>query len=336
MPLEVDKLDEEAERIRRELYPDQYEKEDDTEKKEEGEEDKQAEGEDEGDKKTEDGAGDPGKSEETDDSQKKDDDSQQADKAKPDLWEQRYKTLKGKYDKEVPALHSSLRQLQEELQAIKDSVVTKKADKKAILEDDKTDDPDIKYLEEEFPDIHKAVAKMLGAKKKVDPEIDQRLQQVETRVTVSDKEKFIKDLTDSCSDWSEIRDDERFTDWLNEVDDLTGAPRFQLAVLAQQSLDGKRLGKFYNRFKAETLKSDDNSGGQQGKTEKDLEKHVGMPKPKSGGVPDKSGKDNDILSRGDIKKFYDDAASGKYVSDPEAFKKQEARIHKAMQEGRIA
>jgi len=333
MPLEVDKLDEEAERIRRELYPEQYEKEDDTDKKEDG--DKEGDtGEDEGDKETEDGAGEAGKPAETNDT-KDDDDTSPPSKEKPDVWEQRYKTLKGKYDKEVPVLHSSLKQLQEEVQAIKDAAVSKKADKKAILEEDKAEDPDIKYLEEEFPDIHKAVAKMLESKKKVDPEIDQRLQQVETRVTVSDKERFIKDLTDSCNDWTDIRDDERFTEWLNEVDDLTGAPRFQLAVLAQQSLDGKRLAKFYNRFKAEVLKSDNGSGEQHGKTEKDLEKHVGMPKSKSSGIPEKSGTDNDIISRGDIKKFYDDAASGKFVGDPEAFKKQEARIHKAMQDGRI-
>lgn len=333
MPLEVDKLDEEAERIRREMYPEQYTEDD----KPKEDEDKEAEGdgEDEGETKPADeGVSDEGKKEgaDTGDSGKKDE-ATTAPETKPDVWEQRYKTLKGKYDKEVPALHQSMKQLQEQIDSIKDSVVQKKADKKATLEDEKTVDPDIKYLEEEFPDIHKAVAKMLESKKQVDPELQQRIQQVESKVTVADQEKFVKDLTDACNDWTSIRDDERFTEWLNEVDDLTGAPRFQLAVLAQQSLDGKRLARFYNRFKAEIL---GDASAPQGKSEKDLEKHVGMPKPKSSGIPDKSGKDSDILSREDIKRFYNDAASGKFVGDAEAFKKQEARIHKAMQEGRIA
>jgi hypothetical protein len=61
-----------------------------------------------------------------------------------------------------------------------------------------------------------------------------------------------------------------------------------------------------------------------------------MPKSKAGKPPDTKSGDQEIVTREDIRKFYKDAAAGKFVGDDEGFKRIETRIHKAMQEGRIS
>lgn len=324
MPLSVEEADKKADELLKEMYPEQYVDEDDEKKEDEDKEEKETEetGEDDGHKEDEETK--------TDDTESKV--TEEEKKTKSDDWEQKYKVLKGKYDKEVPELHRATRQLQEEMASLRDSLSNKRSEKKATLEEEKTTDPDIAYLAEEFPDIHRAVAKMLAEGK--NPKVEERLSTVETSVVQQAKEKFFKDLTESCNDWQTIRDDERFVEWLNEVDDLTDTPRFQLAVLAQNNLNGKQLARFYNRFKKEVLGNGDGTN-ETSKSEKDLEKHTGMPKSKSGKQPDTKSGNQDSVSREDIRKFYKDAASGKFVGDEDAFKRMESKIHKAMQEGRI-
>jgi hypothetical protein len=319
MPNPVEEADKKADELLKEMYPEQFEKEDDDKKEEE--EEKEEEAKDEGE--------DDGEDTKTDDTEEKATDET---KTKSDDWEQKYKVLKGKYDKEVPELHRATKQLQEEMSSLKESLSTKRSEKKATLEEEKTTDPDIAYLAEEFPDIHRAVAKMLAEGK--NPKVEERLSSVETSVTQQAQDKFFKDLAEAVPDWQTIRDDERFVTWLNEVDELTDAPRFQLALLAQNNLNGKQLARFYNRFKKEVLGNGDDTS-ETSKSEKDLEKHTGMPKSKAGKQPDTKGKESDYVSREDIKKFYRDAASGKFVGDEDAFKRMESKIHKAMQEGRI-
>lgn len=320
MVLSVEEADKQADKLLKEMYPEQYPEDDDTNKEDEDKVNDDDHKEDDVDKAEDDKTSDDGGHVEEDQKAKSDDSG----------WEQRYKVLKGKYDKEVPELHRTVRELQESVQALRETISTKKAEKKATIEEEKTDDPDIKYLEEEFPDIHRAVAKMLDSKKPKDEKVSERLQSVEQRQIEQSKERFFKDLSDAVPDWQEIRDDERFVEWLNEIDELTEAPRYQLAVIAQNNLNGKQLSKFYNRFKQEVLKVE-----PTGKSEKDLEKHTGMPKSKSSKQPDIKGKESDIVTREDIKKFYKDAASGRYVGDEDAFKRMETKIHRAMQEGRI-
>jgi hypothetical protein len=327
MVLSVEEADKQADELLKKMYPEQYPDDEEDDNKDEGED--KTDGDEKEEPETD--AGDKAESSKTDEDDKAAEEDTKA-KSEDTGWEQRYKVLKGKYDKEVPDLHRTIRQLQEDVQELRASLKTKREEKKATLEEEKTTDPDIAYLEEEFPDIHRAVSKMLS-KGKPDEKVVERLSSVEARQAEEAKTKFFKDLTEEVPDWQNIRDDERFTEWLNEIDDLTEAPRFQLAVIAQNNLNGKQLAKFYKRFKSEY--NIGNSDNGSGKSEKDLEKHTGMPKSKSGKQPDTKGKESDIVTREDIRKFYKDAASGKYVGDEEAFKKMEAKIHRAMQDGRI-
>ena len=58
------------------------------------------------------------------------------------MWKQKYKTLQGMYDKEVPQLHSEVKTLTKELEALKESL-TKKAEETPKQEQKLVTDEDV-------------------------------------------------------------------------------------------------------------------------------------------------------------------------------------------------
>jgi DNA uptake protein ComE-like DNA-binding protein len=296
----------EAERLHKETYPDLYDEEGEEKKEEEAEEDTESKEEE---------------AQPTEELEKKVD--EKADEVED--WKQKYYVLKGKYDAEVPRLVHELGELKS---AVKDLQTKPAPEKKAEeTQDDLLGDPSIKYLHDEYPDVFNALVafnKKTGTPKQgIDPSVEERISRVEQSTVRTVEERFVNDLNKFVPDWESINQDP-----------LTGYSRFSLATAAQNSLNGKRVAAFYNGFKKSfgiETDSDEEKTPPAGK--KDMSKYVAPGTSKSGQV---STQQNDgTITREFINKFYKDSAAGRYEGRTDEANKIEAKINKALVEGRI-
>ena len=157
-----------------------------------------------------------------------------------ETFKQKYKTLTGKYDAEVPRLHQQVREmteatkrLQEELKALKVEP-TKPKEKVSLVTD-----ADRAEFGEELLDVQRRVARevsqdyegRLEQQDVVIQKLEEKLQQTGNQVG---EVGFSQRLNQAVPDFPQIDNDERWVSWLNEHDPMLRGPR---RVQAQQAFD---------------------------------------------------------------------------------------------------
>ena len=157
-----------------------------------------------------------------------------------ETFKQKYKTLTGKYDAEVPRLHQQVREmteatkrLQEELKTLKVEP-TKPKEKVSLVTD-----ADRAEFGEELLDVQRRVARevsqdyegRLEQQDAVIQKLEEKLQQTGNQVG---EVGFSQRLNQAVPDFPQIDNDERWVSWLNEHDPMLRGPR---RVQAQQAFD---------------------------------------------------------------------------------------------------
>ena len=327
MSKQTDEAALEADRIHREMYPKQYEDLDSPDKDQEENEDTPVSSDSE---KTDEQSA-PLEKDETPATEERAPEPKQEDD-----WKQKYSVLKGKYDSEVPRLHSDLSALRQVVNDLQTQVTS--SVKKQEQKDEKPSNEALDFVEREYPDIYKAMVSMLDKRQDSvrpdDTELRHRIEAVERVAVESAEDRFYRDLDAGMSDWRVHKEDPRFLEWLNEEDSLTGLSRLQLAQQAQQALDGKRVAKFYKGF-VKDLAGHAPTTTTVTTSKKDITKFVAPPASGSGGAAGKTGTDQNILKTSDIKRFYDDANKGRYRGREAEFSKMEAKIDRAVADGNV-
>ena len=77
----------------------------------------------------------------------------------------------------------------------------------------------------------------------------QEIDSVKTTTRRQMDTNYVEDLTVLCPDWQTIMVDPGFIDYLNEVDIGSGKSRFDLAREGEESLDAERVAHWYNGYK---------------------------------------------------------------------------------------
>ena len=157
-----------------------------------------------------------------------------------DDFKQKYSTLRGKYDAEVPRLHQQVRDLSGELEQIRKDLTADKVEPTPPKEKvSLVTDADRAEFGEELLDVQRRVAKEVsqeyeGRLEKQDAVI-QALQGklADTGNQVGEMD-FNQRLRNLVPDFSSIDNDERWVAWLNEHDPMLRGPR---RVQAQQAFD---------------------------------------------------------------------------------------------------
>lgn len=337
MPNKVEDADKEADRIHKEMYPDQYpaDEEGDIPNKDSEKNDDQESSSDEGKENVTVPA--PSESDGT----LLMPDAPVSESPAMEDFQQKYFVLKGKYDAEVPRLHSDLAALRTVVSDLQKQVSTKVLESKDDKPKEKPTNEALTFVEREYPDIYSAMVSLWEQGKDSKPSnqdaILQRIEAVERVAVSSAEDKFYRDLDAGVSDWRTHKDDPRFLDWLKEEDSLTGYTRMDLAQQAQGALDGKRVAKFYKAFVKDVI--NDNKVKQNPTetkpTEKDIGKFVAPPSSGGKGATGNTSADQNIIKTSDIKRFYDDANKGRYRGREDAFQKMEAKIDKAVANGSV-
>ena len=244
---------------------------------------------------------------------------QQASGTQEEDYEQKWKTLQGMYNAEVPNLKAQNQNLQgriSQMEQLISSMETKKEPAKApekvslVTQDDIDEFGDSidmmrKVTKEESFSAQNRIAQLetelADMKTNILPKVDSAAQAANS----SREQVFWSELSTSVPNWQEINGNQGFKDWLNEVDPLTGITRQAYLDDAQKQFDAKRVTNFFTTW--ESLKG--TPAAQTNQASKELAKQVA---PKKGRTTSTQVNPGQQYSPEDIKKFFSDVQKGKY------------------------
>lgn len=154
-----------------------------------------------------------------------------------DSWELKYRVLQGKYNKEVPALHARIAELEKAPAAPAPAPVAASG----LTPDQVTD----QYGE----DFTRAVAAVAQAT--VAP-VQTRMDSVQESVAQNARREFLADVARLVPNFQAIDADPRFTAYLDELDPMTGRFRREFFNEADSNNDANRIAVFFRGFSQAT------------------------------------------------------------------------------------
>jgi len=265
---------------------------------------------------------------------------------------QKYKTLQGMYNAEVPRLHQQNREMSQRVQQMEQLLASLSAQQSsasaaqapASTSEQFVTDKDVEEYGESIDMMRRvsreelvAVAQRLG-------KIEQMLQQVQSNVVpqvqavaqrqqATAEQQFWADLAVAVPSYRDINNDDGFQAWLLEADPLTGISRQTYLEDAQRALDSRRVANF---FRAWLEKSGQATVAQPAgrTTSSELEKQMAPGRSRGAGAPASANKAK-TYSPQDIQKFFNDVRSGKYKGREQERDRLERDIFAAQRENRI-
>lgn len=245
-----------------------------------------------------------------------------------DKWEAKYKTLKGKYDAEVPRMAKEIRELKSKLEAamleikdLRERAEAKPQEEEPSVEESAYSPDDF----EEYGDEFKALAADNIRLKKELEELKKQIQDVTNVTQTTSQHAFIDKLDALFPDWRELNNDEGFNAWLDEVDELSGESRRTFLDKAVSQLDANKVSKFFIKYKQ-----------LQEKKSPPKQKVEQQVQPKRNRSDYGAHKEKKVWSREEIAEFYSKLARGDFYGREDLAQKIEHEINLAVQEGRVA
>jgi hypothetical protein len=262
--------------------------------------------------------------------------------------EQRYKTLQGMYNAEVPRLHaekrdmanrvSQLEQLLAGMQQPKTEPVPKAEAPKLITDADVEEYGDSievmrRVSKEETSAAEQKLKQLEKQIEALQTNVLPRVEQVAANQVKTSEQAFWSELSTTVPDWRDMNDNQDFQNWLLEIDPLTGISRQTYLEDAQRNLDVGRVTNFFNAWKGNNGSESNAQPNRKAQSSNELKKQVSPGKGKSSGKPQSNS--NKTYSPDDIKSFFDDVRKGNYRNKEEERDRIERDIFAAQREGRI-
>ena len=253
-------------------------------------------------------------------------------------FKQKYATLRGKYDAEVPRLHQQVKELTDQMNAIREEA---QAAKKAEAEKPKekvsyVTDADREEYGDDLIDFQRRVAKEQaqeyeGRFEQQARVIEELREQVSNTGSQVGEVGFTQKLNVLVPGFDQLDNDERWVAWLNEVDPMTRGPRRDQAQAAFNSGDAEAVAHYVSLFRG----SVEPVANGKSDRETELEKQVAPNRSASSTATRSVGKDAKIYSANELTKSWNKirtlSSDGKY--DDAA--KLEAELTLAYMEGRV-
>jgi len=175
-----------------------------------------------------------------------------------DDFKQKYSTLKGKYDAEVPRLHQQVRQLTEQLDMFREELdAAKKVKEQAPAEKvSYVTDADREEFGEELIDVQRRVAREVAAEFEAKIERQEQIIEALQKKLAQTGEQvgemsFGQRLRQLVPDFDQIDADERWVAWLNEYDPMLRGPRRDQAQAAFNAGDAEAVAHYVKLWKQE-------------------------------------------------------------------------------------
>jgi len=264
---------------------------------------------------------------------------------------QKYKTLQGMYNAEVPRLHQQNREMTGRVQQMEQLLASlsaqqanaNTAQQQAITEKIITDKDVEEYGEsldvmrkvsrEELVPVAQRLAQIEHMLRQMQTSVVPQVQAVAQRQQVSAEQQFWAELSANVPNYRQLNENDTFQSWLLQADPLTGITRQTYLDDAQRSLDAGRVANFFRTWLESTGQATvAQSTGRTGVSE--LEKQVTPGRSRNTGAPATTNQGK-MYSPQDIQKFFNDVRIGKYKSREQERDRIERDIFAAQRENRI-
>ena len=249
-------------------------------------------------------------------------------------WEQKYKTLKGMYDAEVPRLHSDLRELKGQVENLRKASETKPVEPvKPKTAEKLVTDADVEAFGSDLIEVQRKVAREVAAEFRGEldtmrAENEKLREQLTSTGTQVSEASFEQRLYRMVPDFAAVNADPKWIAWLNEVDPLLRAPRSSVAQQAFNRGDAEGVAHYVSLFRQGSKPVEPTAD----KTN-ELELQI-QPNRSATSTPPTSQKGK-VYTNADIEKMFRKATDLGIKGQSDAAKKLEAEIDAAFTEGRV-
>jgi hypothetical protein len=249
-------------------------------------------------------------------------------------WEQKYKTLKGMYDAEVPRLHADLRDLKAQVDSLRKASETKPVEPaKPKAAEKLVTDADVEAFGQDLIEVQRKVAREVAAEFRGEldamrVENEKLREQLTSTGTQVSEASFEQRLYRMVPDFEAVNADPKWIAWLNEVDPLLRAPRSSVAQQAFNRGDAEGVAHYVAMFK-QTITPVEQKADKTEELERQLQPNRGATS-----APPTSQKGK-VYTNSDIEKMFRKAADLGTKGQTDAAKKLEAEIDAAFMEGRV-
>lgn len=262
-------------------------------------------------------------------------------------FEQKYRSLQGMYNAEVPRLHAEKRELANRVQHLEQLISTmgsaqpqkgQEAQRERLITEqdiaDYGDSIDVmrRVFSEESASYKEEIAQLKNTIRQLQGVVPQ-VQRLSQSQNVSNEQRFWDDINRLVPDWQDVNVNKGFHDWLLEVDPLTGSTRQTYLDAAQRRYDAQRVANIFATWKRSVGMSDAQARPAKQKTISELERQIAPGKGRS--AASKGAGEPRTFSPADIQEFYRDVQKGKFKGRESERDRMERDIFAAQREGRI-
>jgi hypothetical protein len=249
-----------------------------------------------------------------------------------ETWQQKYRTLKGMYDAEVPRLHAQLKDLTKRLDTLQNAKPVPKPEPKAPTK--LVTDEEVREFGADLIEVQRKVAKEVAQEFR--DELDtlraenQKLrEQVTDTGTKVEESNFDQRLHRLVPDFADVNRDPKWIAWLNEVDPILRGPRLAIAQQAFNTGDAEAVAHYVGLFKASIASKAPASATTERKQEQELQ--IQPTKNTSSNAPASAKVYTNAQIEGMFKRVTELYTRG----DSEKATKLEAEIDAAFRDGRV-
>ena len=253
-----------------------------------------------------------------------------------ETWQQKYKTLKGMYDAEVPRLHADMRELKSQVETLRKAAEAKPAEpvKKAAQEKLVTD-ADVEAFGSDLIEVQRKVAREVAAEFRgeldaMKAENDKLREQLTATGTQVSEASFEQRLHRLVPDFEAVNVDPKWINWLNEVDPLLRGPRMTVAQEAFNRGDAEGIAHYVSLFKATQAPTPPTE--QVSSKAEEIARQI---QPNRSGSPVAPAQQGRIFKDADIQRMFIKSADLSAKGQMEEARKLEAEIDLAYKEGRV-
>ena len=164
-------------------------------------------------------------------------------------WEQRYRTLQGKYDSEVGAMRGQIAAMERLLATMQQPAPQAPASPSPPARGASYNEADVELYGE---DLLEAASR--AAEAKYGGIISELQNQVRQLSSGRQEDKVFSELDNDPElngRWRQLNTDQGFLNWLQAVDEYSGVSRNTMLQHAYQSGDAMRTGRFFKKYMAE-------------------------------------------------------------------------------------
>lgn len=250
--------------------------------------------------------------------------------AKPDVWEQKYSTLQGMYNAEVPRLHAQVKELTAELQKLQQVRETppQEAKPSALVTQQ-----DIDAFGEDLLDVQRRVAREVAAEfgtklEKLEQEnaqLRESLTQTGTRINTM---SFEQRLASAVPDFEAVNANPAWAIWLDEVDPILRGPRRAVAQQAFSDGDAEAVAHYVRLFREAT------GTPKKEPRQAELERQIAPSRGAATGTTSSSSAEP-VYTTAQVDKMYSQVRSLTVQQRFDEAAKLEAKIDAAYMEGRV-